>query len=193
MSAVVGAIVVTLAGAAGGLASLFFALPTWWPLWGLISVVLAGSVVKEIRAAEATMLEAANASLVDERDEPELHELVARVAAMLDVPKPELAVARSKVPNGFVVGKRSSKSIVVVSDDMRRRLTTEELEAVLAHELAHVAHRDSIVMTLASVPRVVGLELFASESPLHRLRQEAEGVGAPNGPPAPREASRAAG
>ena len=169
VSAVLGAIVVTLAAATAGIVSLFLVLPTWWPFWSLISIALAVTVVKEINDAEATMLDAAKASRVDKEQVPELHELVARVAGMLDVPVPEIAVTRTQIPNGFVVGKRRSRSTVMVSDDMRRRLTAEELEAALAHELAHVANRDSAVMTLASVPRVVGLELFASESSLFYL------------------------
>jgi heat shock protein HtpX len=130
----------------------------------LIAVALVASVVNEVRQAERTLLDTAEAELVEERAEPELHELVTRVAAMLDVPKPEVALASADVASGFVVGKSRSRSVVVVSDEMRHRLTPAELEAVVAHELAHISNRDAAVMTVASVPRVVGLELFASDS-----------------------------
>jgi heat shock protein HtpX len=83
---------------------------------------------------------------------------------MLDLPKPDIAVARSEIPNGFVVGRRRAKSVVTVSDEMLRRLEPAELEAFLAHELSHVANRDAAVMTVANIPRIVGLQLFASDS-----------------------------
>jgi heat shock protein HtpX len=164
MAVVLAAIVVTLGSAAAGMAALFLALPTWWPLWSAISVGLVATVVREYRAVETTMLSVAEASLVDRRQAPEWHELVARVAGMLDVPEPDIALAESGIPNGFVVGRRRAKSVVGVSSEMWRRLDRSELEAVLAHELSHVANRDAAVMTVANLPRVIGLELFASES-----------------------------
>ena len=53
--------------------------------------------------------------------------------------------------------------MVAVSDEIRAKLDPAELEAVLAHELAHLANRDAIVMTVASLPRTIGLQLFASD------------------------------
>ncbi len=163
MSAVLAAIVVTLGAVTAGLVSLFVALPEWGPLWGAIALGLTGAVLSEYWSAEDTMLAAVEASRVDRRQAPELHEMVARVAAMLDVSAPDIALARSEIPNGFVVGKRRSKSVVTVSEEMLRQLEPAEVEAVLAHELSHVANRDSAVMTVASVPRVIGLQLFTSD------------------------------
>src|SRR5919201_927865 len=73
---------------------------------------------------------------------------------------PRVAVSRSALPNSFTIGVRRSRAVVVVSEGLRRRLEPEELEAVLAHELAHLANSDAAVMTLAGVPRAVGFELY---------------------------------
>ena len=157
-------IAATLAGAAAGLGSLFFILPTWWPLWTLVIGGLAVSTAREYRRAEQALLDVAQARLVDESKAPELYRSVERLAGMLDVPVPTIAIAGAEIPSGFVVGTRSQRAVVTVSEEIRGKLDPAELEAVLAHELAHVAHRDAAVMTVASLPRTVGLQLFAAEN-----------------------------
>src|SRR5207244_456383 len=103
------------------------------------------------------------ARVATQHDEPELHRLVERVAGMFDVASPQVALAGAEIPSGFVVGTRSHRAVVAVSDEIRAKLDPAELEAVLAHELAHLANRDAIVMTVASLPRTIGLQLFASD------------------------------
>jgi heat shock protein HtpX len=61
-----------------------------------------------------------------------------------------VAIADSDFPNAFATGRSPSKAVVCVTTGLLRRLETEELEGVLAHELSHVAHRDVAVMTIAS-------------------------------------------
>jgi heat shock protein HtpX len=110
--------------------------------------------------AERRLLDTAEARVVDARAEPELHALAARIAGMFDLRPPRIAVSRSPIPNSFTVGLRKKRAVVVVSKGLRRRLDPEELEAVLAHELAHIANADAAVMTLAGVPRAIGFELY---------------------------------
>jgi heat shock protein HtpX len=66
------------------------------------------------------------------------------------MPKPRVAVAQSDIPNAFATGRSQKASVLCVTTGILRRLSPEELEAVLAHELSHVAHRDVAVMTIAS-------------------------------------------
>jgi heat shock protein HtpX len=66
------------------------------------------------------------------------------------MPKPAVAIADSDMPNAFATGRNPSKAVVCVTTGLLRRLETDELEGVLAHELSHVAHRDVAVMTIAS-------------------------------------------
>src|SRR6185312_12554456 len=70
--------------------------------------------------------------------------------ALADIPKPRLAVSSSAIPNAFAAGRRRKGVVLCVTRGMLAGLDDEELEGVLAHELAHVAHGDAVVMTVAS-------------------------------------------
>jgi heat shock protein HtpX len=90
------------------------------------------------------------ASAVDENEYPKLHAMVGRLSQQADLPKPTVAVADTRVPNAFATGRSPSKSTVCVTQGLLQTLDEEELEGVLAHELAHVKNRDVMVMTIAS-------------------------------------------
>jgi heat shock protein HtpX len=81
---------------------------------------------------------------------PELHQMVDRLCALADMPKPRVAIADSDLPNAFATGRNQKHAVVCVTSGILRRLSAPELEAVLSHELSHVAHRDVAVMTVAS-------------------------------------------
>jgi heat shock protein HtpX len=81
---------------------------------------------------------------------PELHAMVDRLCALADMPKPRVAIADTDVPNAFATGRTPKRALVCVTTGILNRLTPAELEAVLSHELSHVAHRDVTVMTVAS-------------------------------------------
>lgn len=83
-------------------------------------------------------------------ESPELHGVVDRLCALADVPKPAVAIADKDVPNVFATGRTPRSTVVCATTGILRRLDTEELEGVLAHELSEVAHRDVAVMTSAS-------------------------------------------
>lgn len=68
-----------------------------------------------------------------------------------------------ETPNAFAIGLTPERSVVVVTTGLRSSLTHAELEAVLAHELAHIANRDTAVMTLAGVPRTIGGQLITGD------------------------------
>ena len=112
----------------------------------------------------------ADADRIDEEAEPELYELVTRVAAQLDVPVPTIALSDRQTPEALAVGFRPENVHLVLS---RGTLDTidgrAELEAVVAHELAHVKNRDAMVMTAVSLPvilaRGLGTRLADIENP----------------------------
>lgn len=87
---------------------------------------------------------------VSEEEYPELHATVSRLAQQADLPKPTVAVADSKVPNAFATGRSQDHAAVCVTTGIMRTLNSDELEGVLAHELAHIKNRDMTVMTIAS-------------------------------------------
>lgn len=88
--------------------------------------------------------------LVTPEEEPELHGIVDRLCALADMPKPRVAVAEVDMPNAFATGRSPKAAVVCATRGIMRRLDEQELEAVLAHEVSHVAHRDVAVMTIAS-------------------------------------------
>ncbi|HLR93440.1 MAG TPA: zinc metalloprotease HtpX [Jiangellaceae bacterium] len=100
-------------------------------------------------------LSAMGAREVSPQEEPELHAIIDRLCALADMPKPRVAVANMNVPNAFATGRSPDRAVVAVTTGLRNKLTDEELEAVLSHELSHVAHRDVLVMTIASVVGVL--------------------------------------
>jgi heat shock protein HtpX len=87
---------------------------------------------------------------VSAQQEPVLHGIVDRLCALADMPKPKVAVAESDIPNAFATGRNQKTAVLCVTTGIMRRLEEPELEAVLSHELSHVAHRDVAVMTIAS-------------------------------------------
>ena len=87
---------------------------------------------------------------VTAQQEPTLHAILDRLCALADMPKPRVAVAETDVPNAFATGRSPKAAVVCATRGLMRRLPDEELEAVLAHELSHVAHRDVAIMTIAS-------------------------------------------
>jgi len=81
---------------------------------------------------------------------PELHRMVERLSQQADLPKPKVAVADSRVPNAFATGRSQKNSAVCVTTGIMNTLDRDELEGVVAHELAHIKNRDVMVMTIAS-------------------------------------------
>jgi len=95
-------------------------------------------------------LAASGAKVVTAEEAPDLHAMVERLCAMADLPKPRIAVIPSEVPNAFATGRNPKHAAVAVTEGLWKQLDPPEVEAVLAHELSHIANRDVLVMTLAS-------------------------------------------
>jgi heat shock protein HtpX len=87
---------------------------------------------------------------VSEAEAPQLHEIIGRLAAQANLPKPKVAIIDTSVPNAFATGRSKNSAVVAVTTGILNRLQPQELEAVLAHELTHVINRDMLVMTIAS-------------------------------------------
>jgi heat shock protein HtpX len=87
---------------------------------------------------------------VTPQQEPKLHEIVDRLCLLANMQKPRVGVSEMDIPNAFATGRSPSHAVICATRGLMQRLNDEELEAVLAHELSHVAHRDVAVMTIAS-------------------------------------------
>lgn len=100
-------------------------------------------------------LSTAGAQIVTPQDGPQaarLHGIVDRLTALANMPKPRVAIAPSPMLNAFATGRNEKTSVLVVTTGLLQNpnLEDRELEAILAHELSHVAHKDVAVMTIAS-------------------------------------------
>ena len=133
-------------------------------LWGVLGAILfaAGVGIGLIVAIEVAVifgqywfsdkiaLFGMGGRIVTPEEEPKLHAMVDRLCAMADMPKPRVAVANTDMPNAFATGRSPKAAVVCATTGIMARLSDEELEAVLAHEISPVAHRDVAVMTIAS-------------------------------------------
>ena len=95
-------------------------------------------------------LRASGAREVSPQEAPELHGTIDRLCALANMPKPRVAIAQTDMPNAFATGRNSKNAVLCVTTGLLRRLDQKELEGVIAHEMSHVAHKDVVVMTIAS-------------------------------------------
>jgi heat shock protein HtpX len=113
-------------------------------------LIVVGMAVFQFYTSDKLALAAAGARVVTPEEAPDLHQLVERLCAMANLPKPKIAVMDTPVPNAFATGRSPKHAAVCVTTGLWQRLNEQELEAVLAHELSHIANRDVLVMTAAS-------------------------------------------
>ena len=113
-------------------------------------VIVIGIAVFQYWTSDKLALAASGAKVVSQQDAPELHAMVERLCAMAGLPKPRIAVIPTDVPNAFATGRNPKHAAVAVTQGLWNRLEPQEVEAVLAHELSHIANRDVLIMTLAS-------------------------------------------
>jgi heat shock protein HtpX len=133
-------------------ALIFVFPPQYAPFIGLIGI---GIAWWQWYSSDTVAMKAMRAREVSAQDAPELYGMVQRLCSLADMPMPRVGVADTDVPNAFATGRSPQRAVVVVTTGILRRLTAEELEGVLAHELSHVAHRDVLVMTVASTAGII--------------------------------------
>ncbi|MEF8842127.1 MAG: zinc metalloprotease HtpX [Haloarculaceae archaeon] len=148
---------------------------------GLFLMVLAMGVfmIGQFFFSDKLALWSMGAKEVSEEEYPELHAMVSRLSQQADLPKPKIAVADSRVPNAFATGKSPSSSAVAVTTGIMRTLEKDELEGVLAHELAHIKNRDVMVMTIASFLSTIAFVVVRWGWLFGGGRQRGGGGGAP--------------
>src|SRR5699024_1773841 len=133
----------------------------WWILGGSIGGVVVAVLLSvgifffQWYFSDRVAIKAMGARVVTPEQAPELHSLVDRLCQQADMPKPQVAFSDTMVPNAFATGRSPDHSVIAVTRGLLNELEPKEVEAVLAHELSHVAHRDVTVMTVAGVTGIV--------------------------------------
>jgi len=87
---------------------------------------------------------------VSEKEEPELHRMVAELAENAHLPKPKVGISQLAIPNAFAFGRTRRDGRVCVTRGILNILSRDELRAVLGHEMSHIKHRDMVILTLLS-------------------------------------------
>ena len=116
-----------------------------------ITVVASIMILLQWYFSDKIVLWSSGAKIVTRDQYPQLHDVIERIIARNNLPKPKIAVINTRMPNAFATGKGKRSSVVAVTTGLLDLLEPEELEGVLAHELTHIRNRDVLVLTLASL------------------------------------------
>lgn len=133
------ALFIVIGGALGGQAGMIIALVlavamnmgAWW-FSDKLALRMSGA--REVSPAEA----------------PELHQMVEVLSQRAGIPKPRVYIIESETPNAFATGRNPANGAVAVTTGIARLLTRDELAGVIAHELAHIKHRDTLISSIAA-------------------------------------------
>ncbi len=129
------AIGMAIGGKAGLMIAFFFAIITNMGAWWFSdTIALRMNGAQEVSPSEA----------------PELHNIVEKLAANAGMPKPAVYIINSPVPNAFATGRSPNKSAVAATTGIMQILSREELAGVMAHELAHIKNRDTLISSIAA-------------------------------------------
>jgi heat shock protein HtpX len=134
------------------------------PPWGGIAAAAAVGVVMALIAwgqGSNIMLAVAGAKEISKHDDPELVNVVEEMCIASGLPRPRIFMMDTQAMNAFATGMKPDSSAVAVTRGLRDALTREELQGVMAHELAHVGNRDTMVMVLMAV--IVGSVAIISD------------------------------
>lgn len=113
-------------------------------------VIAAGMNLFSYWNADKMVLSMHHAVEVDERNAPEFHAIVKDLAARAGLPMPKTYLIDNPQPNAFATGRNPQNAAVAATTGLLQRLSHEEVAAVMAHELAHVQHRDTLTMTITA-------------------------------------------
>jgi len=104
------------------------------------------------------------AKIVSKAEQPRLYNIVNKVCLKGNLPMPKLAIVATQTPNAFATGRNKDRAVVAVTEGILSLLSDDELEGVLAHEMAHVKDRDILLMSVAAT--IAGAISFAARMAL---------------------------
>jgi heat shock protein HtpX len=131
-------------------AAIVIFLPRGW-LLALIFGVAGGTLVRllnHFRHGRTPL----DGHVLEPDEDPELFAMVDRLCALVDIARPEIIASELRQPNSWVIHRPGSPPRLFITRRLRELLTPEELQAVVGHELTHIANRDALVMTIVGTP-----------------------------------------
>ncbi len=146
-----------------GLMALFVGVGSIWGTQGMIMALILGGAMNLVAFffSDAIALKAMRGQEVDERSAPELYRMVDRLRQRANLPMPKVYICPHQAPNAFATGRSPKKAAVAVTEGCLRLLDREELEGVIAHELAHVKHRDTLISCISAT--IAGVLAFLAQ------------------------------
>ncbi len=144
-----------------GMTALFGALGAW--LGGqsgmLMALIFAGGMnVVMYYNSSKMVLRMYNAHVVDESQAPDLYRMVDRLRQRAGLPMPTVAIAPHEQPNAFATGRNPENAVVCLTEGILRLMPANEIEGVIAHELAHIKNRDMLLQTVtATMAGAIGM------------------------------------
>lgn len=132
-----------------------------WILGSLIFLVFA-AVINAISYfySDKIVLWSYRAKIISQAEQPRLYNVVNKVCLKANMPMPKIAIVPTQTPNAFATGRNEKTAVVAATEGIMSLLTDDELEGVLAHEMAHIKDKDMLVMTIAAT--IAGAISFAS-------------------------------
>lgn len=100
--------------------------------------------------SDRLVLRMTRARVIERREAPALFDAVAQLAAAAELPMPKVAIVPDATPNAFATGRDPERAVVAVTEGLLQLVDAGELRGVLAHELAHIKHRDTLIATIAA-------------------------------------------
>ncbi|MEL6227499.1 MAG: zinc metalloprotease HtpX [Pseudomonadota bacterium] len=137
--AVMSGVLIAMGGLIGGQAGMLIAL-----------VIAGGMNVFSYWNSDKIVLRMQGAEQVDERSAPDLYRMVAELSQRAELPMPAVYIIHSPQPNAFATGRNPENAAVAASTGLLERLSREEVAGVMAHELAHIKNRDTLIMTITA-------------------------------------------
>ncbi len=108
--------------------------------------------------SDKMMLKMHNARQVDPQSAPEFHDMIAKLAQNAQMPMPKIYIIDTPQPNAFATGRNPENAAVAATTGLLQMLTPDEIEGVMAHELAHIKNRDTLIMTVtATIAGAIGM------------------------------------
>jgi heat shock protein HtpX len=153
-----GGLIVTISGVLGGGSSVSLVI-------GLgLALVMVGS---SFWFSDKLALRSAHARVITRNDHPEFFGMVEGLAQRAGMPMPTVAISPSKQPNAFATGRSPKKAVVCATEGLLTAMPREEVEAVMAHELMHVKHRDILIGSVAAaiataISFIANIAMYAS-------------------------------
>jgi heat shock protein HtpX len=119
---------------------------------GLVTALVLGSAMNFIMYffSDKMVLRMYGAQIVTAEQAPDLYRMVDRLRQRAGLPMPVVAITDQDQPNAFATGRSPSKAVVAVTTGLLRALPADQIEGVIAHELAHIKNRDMLISTVAA-------------------------------------------